>query len=101
MVETGATETVMVAVPLLSSLVPVIVAEPGAIAVTTPAEETTAILVALDVHTTDRPLSTFPLPSLTIADIWSDCLTGTVAVAGVMEIVATGTLDTVTLAVAD
>src|SRR5215204_5670426 len=49
--------TMTCAVPLRPSLVAVIVAVPGATAITSPDEETVATCDALDAHETTRPLS--------------------------------------------
>ena len=92
--------TVTVAVPVLPSLVAVIVALPGATPVTTPVEgETVAIFVALELHVTVRPVSTFPAASLIVAVYVVVWPTGTLAVDGVTVTVATGTSVTVTVAV--
>ena len=67
--EGGATgRTVIVAEPLLVSLVAVIDAEPGATAVTTPAFVTVAIVGALVDHVTTRPDSVAPFASRTVAE---------------------------------
>jgi hypothetical protein len=67
-VATAGSVTVTVAVPVLPSLVAVIVAVPPATPVTTPDEETVAILVALELHVTVRPVSTFPAASFVVAE---------------------------------
>jgi hypothetical protein len=65
---TGAGVTIIVDVPLSPSLVPVIVADPGARAVTTPvAGFTVATLVLLEAQVTARPSRRFPCKSLNSA----------------------------------
>src|SRR5665213_842114 len=64
---TGTFETVMVAVPLLSSAVALIVVLPGAIAVATPCVLTVAIVESADFHVIGRPPSTLLLASVAIA----------------------------------
>jgi hypothetical protein len=59
--ETGT--TVIVALPLLPSLVATISAVPGATAVTTPVADTVATPGSADDQTIARPVRTFPLPS--------------------------------------
>jgi hypothetical protein len=51
----GPSTTVTSNAPVLPSLVAVILAVPGAFAVTTPLPETVAILSSLDVQTKERP----------------------------------------------
>jgi hypothetical protein len=65
---TGTTVTVTVAVPLFPSLVAVIVAEPAAFAVTSPAALTVATVVVLLAHVIVRPVSTFPAESFVVTD---------------------------------
>ncbi len=64
---TGTSDTVIVRVPLCVSLVAVIVAVPGATAVTTPAVDTVAAAVLLEPHVTTRSVTTFPPASFTVA----------------------------------
>src|SRR2546426_881420 len=64
---TGTGVTVIAAVPLWSSLVAVIVAEPVATAVTTPLALTVATAGALLAHATGRPVSVSPRASLRVA----------------------------------
>jgi hypothetical protein len=64
---TGTGDTVIVLVPLFVSLVAVIVAVPGATAVTRPAADTVATAVLLDPHVTTRSVTTAPVVSLTVA----------------------------------
>jgi len=90
---------VIVAVPLLPSLVAVIVAVPTPPPDTSPlplTEATDALLVA---HVTTRPLSELPFASWGIAASCVVCPTVTVAAAGLTITAATGTGVTVTTAV--
>src|SRR5439155_26406768 len=64
---TGTIATVTLAVPLCPSLVAVIVADPAATPVTSPAAVTVAIAVFELVHATPRPVSTFPAASFGVA----------------------------------
>ena len=66
-VAAGGAVTVIEAVPDCPSLVAVIVALPGATAVTTPDEETVATELALLDQVTGRPVSTFPFASCVVA----------------------------------
>ena len=59
--------TVMADVPVLPSLVAVIVAEPGATAVTTPVVLTVATAGLLELHVITRPESVLPLASFVVA----------------------------------
>jgi hypothetical protein len=59
---------VSVALPLLPSLVPVIVAAPVLIAVTTPALETVATAVLSELHAILRPANTLLLASSVVAE---------------------------------
>jgi hypothetical protein len=59
--------TVIVVDPLFPSLSAVIVAVPGAIAVTTPDDEMVATALLLEVHVTGRPVTTFPAASKAVA----------------------------------
>jgi len=65
---TGTFDTVITAVPLLPSLVAVIVAVPGATAVTTPLLDTVAMAVALDVQVTTRPDTSVPFASRNVTE---------------------------------
>src|ERR1019366_9134556 len=99
-VATGIGLTVMVAVPVFVSLVAVIVAVPGATAVTSPLVLTVA-LVASDVpHVTVRPESVLPLASSVVAVSCCVAPMTNVAVAGVTVTVATGIGLTVMVMVA-
>jgi hypothetical protein len=64
---TGTSETVIVLVPLFVSLVAVIVAVPGATAVTKPVDDTVATAVLFDPHVTTRSVTTVPTLSVTVA----------------------------------
>jgi len=59
-VTTGGAVTVMLEVPVLPELVAVIVADPAATPVTTPAEFTVAAAALLVVHVTVCPVMTLP-----------------------------------------
>src|SRR5436309_455316 len=96
---TGTIATVTLAVPLFPSLVAVIVADPAATPVTSPAADTVAIAVFELVQLITRPLSTLPAASLVTALSCVVAPTKTFAVAGLTVTEATGTLDTVTAAV--
>jgi hypothetical protein len=65
-VPTGTGTTVTVIVPLFPSLVAVIVVGPSATPETTPAEDTVAAVVLLELHVTTRSVTTVPLVSFTI-----------------------------------
>ena len=89
----------IVAVPDLPSLVAVIVALPGATAVTTPLADMVATAVFPELQATVRPTSTFPSPSFMVAVnvvVWPAMTT---AVAGETVTVATGAGVTLTVAV--
>jgi hypothetical protein len=64
---TGERLTVMIEVALFPSLVPVIVAVPGPVPVTTPVEETVATPGESDCHVTTLPVRTFPSASFVTA----------------------------------
>src|SRR5437867_1675036 len=74
------------------------VAVPAALPVTSPVEDTPATPQALDTQATDRPDSTSPAESFSVAVSWSVCPTGRLAEAGLMLTEATGTRFTVTAA---
>src|SRR5437764_656621 len=86
-----AAATVMVALPLLPSLVAVIVAVPAARPVTRPPEPTEAIEELLVDQLPARPVSVSPLASLRIAVAWSVPPTVTLGDARLTVTVATGT----------
>src|SRR3989441_339168 len=94
---TGAGVTVIAAVPLCPSEVAVIVAEPVATAVTRPLAPTVATVTFELAHATARPVNGLPLASLGVAASCTVRPTATLAVAGVTETDATGTLVTVIL----
>jgi hypothetical protein len=93
---TGTGVTVTVDVPLFPSAVAVIVAEPGARAVTTPVVETVAAALLLEVQVTGRSVTTVPLASFTVIDSAAVSPTCRLAVGGCVVTLATGTLVTVT-----
>ena len=64
------TGTVIVAVPLMPSLVAVIVAEPAAMALTNPLADTVAMEVLFELHVMLRPESTVPRASRRVALSW-------------------------------
>src|SRR6185437_12474855 len=76
--------------------VTVIVAEPGATAVTKPEAETVAAAVALDDHVTVRPVSTLPPASRTVAASCDVLPTRSVAALGETDTDATAGTVTVT-----
>ena len=92
--------TVIEAVPLLPSLVAVIVAEPAAIPVTTPVEETVAIPVLELDHVTVRSVTTLPFATRVVAVNCAVCPTLMVDVDGATVTDVTGTATGVTLTVA-
>src|SRR2546426_7306312 len=95
---TGTGFTVTAALPVLPSLVAVIVTAPAATPVTSPVEDTVATAGALDVQVTDRPESTLPAASFSVAVSCTVAPTSTTAVTGLITTDATGTFATVTLA---
>src|SRR4029077_2295124 len=96
---TGTGVTVMADVPVLPSLVAVIVAEPAALAVTSPFELTLAAVLLLEDHVMTRPVRMLPVASLSVAVSCTVCAACTLAEAGVTVTVATCAPATVTLAV--
>src|SRR5205823_3088920 len=98
-VATGAV-TVILAVPLLPSLVAVIVTgPPAATPVTSPLPFTLAIVLSLDAQVITRPVSGLPFASVGVALSCAVCPVATLAVAGATVTVATGTGVTVIRAV--
>ena len=94
---TGASVTVIEDVPVFVSLVAVIVVLPAPTAVTRPFASTVAAAVLLDVHVTNRPVSTLPFASFVTA---VNCCVGVtprtrLAEAGVTVTVLTGASVTV------
>src|SRR6266853_1347448 len=85
--------------PFFPPLVAVIVAVPAVTPVTRPVGDTVAIVVSLVSHVTVRPVSTFPLASLTTAV--SCCVepSARFTESGLTMTVSTGMLDAVTTAV--
>jgi hypothetical protein len=98
-VATGTMFTVTLALSLFPSLVAVIVAVPAVTPVTRPLVETLATPVALDAQLTVRPVSGLPAESFGVAVSWTVPPTNTLALVGVTVTDATGTLDTVIVAV--
>src|SRR3989449_7185536 len=91
---TGGGFTVTAAVPLFPSLAAVIVAAPAVTPVTSPVEDTVATAGALDAQVTDRPESTLPAASRSVAASCTVAPTITTAVAGLIPTDATGTFAT-------
>ena len=92
---TGTSDTVIVLVPLFVSLVAVIVAVPGATAVTTPAGDTVATAVLFEPHVTTRSVTTLPAVSVTVAARGKDCVTSIALVGGATVTLPTGIFVTV------
>src|SRR6266699_1298111 len=97
---TGANVTVTVEVPLFPSLVAVIVVEPAALAVTSPVALTVAVVVLLLAQVIVRPVRALPAESFVVALSCVVAPTRSPAVAALTVTEATGTFDTVTVAVA-
>src|SRR3989442_1232291 len=95
---TGTLDTVTATVPLWPSLVAVIAAAPTATPVTKPLAETVATALLLVVQVTTRPLSRLPLASLGVAVSCIVPPTYTFGAVGLTITDATGTVDTVTVA---
>jgi len=100
-VATGTVETVIVALPLLPSLVAVIVAVPTAEPVTTPLPLTVATAPLLLDQVTVLPVSTAPVESRVVAVSCTVCVSSTLADAGLTLTEATGGRVTATVAVSD
>jgi hypothetical protein len=98
-IPTGTGVTVIVLEPLLPSLVAVIVAVPGATAVTTPEAETVAATGLFDTHVTTRSVTTFPAESVTVTPREKVCVTNIDFVVGDTTTLATGIAVTLTAAV--
>jgi len=94
---TGTGDTVTEAVPLWPSLIAVIVAVPGDIAVTSPVDETVAIASLLEDHVTSRE-STVPWASVKVTLSCSVPPCTTVALDGLRATDATGACVTVSVA---
>src|SRR5262249_33987907 len=90
-VATGTSDTVIVLDPTLPSVVAVIVAVPGATAVTRPPVDTVATAVLLDPHVRMRSVTTFPNESVTVGVSVAVCVTNMALVAGDSTTLATGT----------
>src|SRR5712691_409091 len=91
---TGTGFTVTAALPVFPSLVAVIVTALAATPVTSPVEDTVATAGALDAQVTDRPDSTLPAESFSVAASCTVAPTSTTAVAGLITTDATGTFAT-------
>src|SRR3989441_822454 len=91
---TGTGFTVTPALPVFPSLVAVIVTALAATPVTSPVEDTVATAGALDAQVTDRPESTLPAASRSVAASCTVAPTITTAVAGLIPTDATGTFAT-------
>src|ERR1035437_476688 len=87
---TGGGDTVMVEVPVFVSLVAVIVAVPGATAVTSPLALTVALVASDVAHVTARPESVLPLASSVVAVSCCVAPIASDAVVGVTVRLATG-----------
>ena len=96
----GRAVTLIVADPLLPSLVAVIVAVPAATAVTSPSDETEATVLLFEDQETARPVIVAPEASRNLADSRVVCPTTRLLVAGVTSTPATGTSATVIVATA-
>src|SRR5438094_213765 len=92
---TGTSVTVTAALPALSSLVAVIVADPAALLVTRPLGLTVATAVLLLAPATVRAVSALPAESFGVAVSCTVCPTVRLAVAGATATAATGTDVTV------
>lgn len=98
---TGTRLTAIVAPAVFPSTVAVIVAEPGATAVTIPVVEMVATELALVAHDTDLPVSEPPAESVALADRFTVSPTYKLAVAGDTDTADTGTRETVSGRAAD
>src|SRR6266853_765507 len=94
---TGTLVTVIADVPLFPSLAAVIVADPGAMAVTFPFTSAMATDVLLLAQVTTRPDRTFPLASFSVAVSCTAWPASTVADAGLTLTEATGTVQPATV----
>src|SRR5947209_7698380 len=88
----------IVALPLFVPALALIVAEPGATAVTTPDDDTVATPALLVVHVTGRSVTTVPFASRTVAASTVVCATNRFADVGVTLTLPTGTAATDTSA---
>jgi hypothetical protein len=79
----------------LVSLVAVIVAVPGATAVTNPVDDTVATAVLLEPHVTTRSVTTVPTLSLTVAVRAKVCVTSSALLDGATVTLPTGIFVTV------
>jgi hypothetical protein len=92
---TGTSDTVIVLVPLFVSLVAVMIAVPGATAVTNPLDETVATAVLLELHVTTRSVTIVPVESRTVAVSATVCVTSNALLVGVTVTLPTGIFVTV------
>src|SRR2546427_9751386 len=95
---TGTGFTVTAALPVFPSLVALIVTAPAPAPVTSPVEGTVATAGVLDSQVTDRPESTLPAASFSVAVSCTACPTRTTAATGLITTDATGTLATAAVA---
>src|SRR6266581_1060814 len=95
---TGTRFTVTAALPVFPSLVAVIVTAPAPAPVTSPVAVTVATAGVLDAQVTDRPKSTLPAASFSVAVSCTVAPTSTTAVAGLITTDATGTFATLIVA---
>src|SRR5437879_813238 len=95
---TGTRFTVTAALPACPSLVAAIVTAPAPAPVTSPVEVTVATARVLDAQVTDRPDSTLPAASFSVAVSCTARATRTTAVTGLITTDATGTLATLVVA---
>ena len=92
--------TTICALPVFPSDVAVTVVVPAPVAVTSPCALTVATELLAEVQVTVRPLRTFPFASVVVAFSAADWPVTSAAEAGLTATAATGTTDTVTVAVA-
>jgi hypothetical protein len=97
-VATGTGVTVTVAVAVRPSIVAVMIAVPGARALTSPPSDTVAAFALELDHVTARPGSAAPPASRAVAVSWANCPTINASEVGVISTVATGTSVTVRVA---
>jgi len=86
----GCEATVIVALPLFPSLVALTWADPAATPLTSPAPDTVAMLVLLELQLMVRPVRMFPFESLVVAESCTVDPTCTDALEGETVTVATG-----------
>lgn len=93
--------TVTVAVAVFPSMVAVMTALPALTPVTSPEDDTVAMVVAPELQVVVRPVSAWPVELYGVAVSWTVWPTFTLGAAGVTTTLATGVGVTVTLAVPD